>query len=384
MENFIYKEGKFKIRATANFGLEAVLKRELLALGFEDLKVYDRKIEFYGTARDVALCNMWLRTAERVFIILAEFEAYSFEELFEKTKSLPWPDILPEDAKFPVQGRTYKSKLFSISDSQSIVKKAIVESMKKKYKTDWFNQDGPSYQLEIEMNKDIATITLDTSGEGLHKRGYRSRAGDAPLNETMASALIQLSYWNKDRVLVDPFCGSGTIALEAAMIGKNIAPGIDRKFASMAWDLVGQECFKDVKKEAMEAMDLDEKLDIRGYDIDKWGIERSISNRDNLGLTEDDVKFSVADARKFQSEEDFGIIITNPPYGDRMGTEDEIRSLYKKIGQAFKELETWSIYVLTSFEDFERAYGKKADRKRKLYNGKLKVDYYQYYGPRPS
>lgn len=378
------KDGKFKIRATANFGLEAVLKRELQALGFQDLEVYDRKIEFYGTDRDVALCNIWLRTAERVFIILAEFEAETFEELFEKTKALPWPDLLSKDAGFPVQGRTYKSKLFSISDSQAIVKKAIVEKMKEKYRVDWFEESGPTYQLEIEMSRDIASLTLDTSGLGLHKRGYRDRAGDAPLKETMASALVQLSFWKPDRPLVDPFCGSGTIALEAAMLAKNIAPGIDRDFAAMDWPLIGKEVFKEVRQEAMGQMKMDLKLNIRGSDIDKWGIARSESNRDNLGLGEDDIRFELADARKFMSKEDFGVIITNPPYGDRMGSEEEIRKLYRDFGKSIQGLDTWSFYILTSMESLEDDLGRKADRKRKLYNGKLKVDYYQFYGPRPS
>lgn len=383
MENFIYKDGKFKIRATANFGLEAVLKRELISLGFDDLEVFDRKVEFYGTKKDVARLNTWLRSAERVYIILAEFEATSFDELFEKTKALPWSDILEKDAAFPVQGRSYKSKLFSISDSQAIVKKAIVESMKKTYKTSWFEEDGPKYQLEVDINRDIASLILDTSGQGLHKRGYRTRAGDAPLNETMAASLIKLSYWNKDRVLVDPFCGAGTIPLEAAMIGRNIAPGLERDFDSMAWSLIGQEIYQEVRQEAMTRVDFDTPLKIRGYDIDKWGIERSIANRERLGLTEEDVVFEQRDARKFRDKDSYGVIITNPPYGDRMMSHKAIKGLYQDLGRAFKDLETWSIYVLTSEENFEKYYGKKADRKRKLYNGKLKVDYYQYYGPIP-
>lgn len=383
MRKFLIKDGKYKIRATANFGLEAVLKRELQNLGFTDLEVFDRKIEFYGTAKDVALCNIWLRTAERVFIILDEFPAETFDELFEKTKALPWADILPKNAKFPVQGRTYKSKLFSISDSQSIVKKAIVESLRDTYKTDWFEEDGDNYQLEIEIIKDIACITLDTSGQGLHKRGYRDRAGDAPLKETMASALVQLSYWNPDRLLVDPFCGSGTIAIEAAMLGKNIAPGLDRDFDAMAWDIIGKDLFKEVRQDAMGQVKMDVELNILGTDIDKWGIDRSISNRDNLGLTDDDIRFEIKDARSFYTREDYGVLITNPPYGDRMGTEEEIRSLYKDFGKQVRGLDTWSFYVLTSMESFEKDFGRQADRKRKLYNGKLKVDYYQFYGPRP-
>ncbi|MDO5718283.1 MAG: class I SAM-dependent RNA methyltransferase [Tissierellia bacterium] len=373
----------YDIIATVNFGLEAVVKRELLALGFDNLRVSDRKIEFKGNAEDIARCNIWLRSAERVYIKLTEFEALSFEELFEKTKAFNWPDLLPKDAEFPVQGRSYNSKLFSISDSQSIVKKAIVESLKEKYDTDWFSEDGPRYKLEIQILNDMASITLDTSGAGLHKRGYRDRAGDAPLKETLAAAMISLSFWRPERVLYDPFCGSGTIAIEAAMMAKNIAPGLDRDFDSMHWDIVGKDIYKSVKSEAMKMIDHDLKLQILGSDIDKRSILRARDNAANIGLS-DDIQFFMKDMRDVDLLNNYGVVIANPPYGDRMGDIDSIKRLYRDFGKKFKELDTWSIYVLTSFEDFEKLYGRVADRKRKLYNAKLKVDYYQFYGPRPD
>lgn len=373
----------YNLIATVNFGLEAVVKRELIKLGFEDLKVSDRKIEFSGTAEDIARCNIWLRSAERVYIKLAEFEALTFEELFDKTKALPWADLLPVDAEFPVQGRTHKSKLFSISDSQSIVKKAIVEKLKESYDVEWFSEKGPRYKLEIQMLNDMAIITLDTSGDGLHKRGYRNRAGDAPLKETIAAAMIQLTYWNPDRVLYDPFCGSGTIPIEAAMIGRNIAPGLDRDFDSVHWSIVGEEVYKSVKQDAMSVIDNDIRLEILGSDIDKRSILRARDNAANIGLS-DDIQFFMKDMRDVDLTNDYGVVITNPPYGERMGEIEEIKKLYRDLGTKFKELDTWSIYVITAFEQFEKYYGKKADRKRKLYNAKLKVDFYQFYGPRPE
>ncbi len=374
---------KYNLIATATFGLEAVLKRELLALGFENLKVSDRKVEFTGTAEDIARCNTWLRTAERVYIELTRFEALTFEELFERTKVFPWSELLPRDAEFPVQGRSHRSKLFSISDCQSIVKKAIVESLKDSYGMEWFPENGPRYKLEIQMLDDIATITLDTSGDGLHKRGYRNRAGDAPLKETLASAMVQLSYWRADRTLYDPFCGSGTIAIEAAMLAKNIAPGLDRAFDSAEWNLVGKERYRSVRIEAMKSIRHDIKLDILGSDIDKRSILRARDNAANIGISED-IQFFMKDMREVDLRNEYGVIITNPPYGERMGERQEVEALYRDLGKKMIPLDTWSIYVLTSHEGFEKYYGTKANRKRKLFNGRLKVDYYQYYGPKPK
>lgn len=374
---------KFDIIATTTFGLEALVKKELEDLGYKDLKVSNGKIELQGEAKDIAILNIHLRCAERVLIRVGEFKAYTFDELFEKTKALAWENIIPADGEFPVNGKSVKSKLFSISDCQSIVKKAIVERLKQKYKVDWFEETGSLYKIEISMFKDIATITIDTSGEGLHKRGYRGRAGDAPIKETLAAAMVKLSYWNPSRLLYDPFCGSGTILIEAAMIGRNIAPGIDREFISQKWDIIGEKVYKDIRREALNAIDNDVELNLIGTDIDKWAIDRAMDNAENIGVF-DDIKFLQKDMREVKLDNDYGVVITNPPYGERMGEKREIELLYKDFGTKFRRLNTWSIYLLTSYEKFETLYGKKADRKRKLYNGRIKVDYYQFYGPRPK
>lgn len=374
---------KFDIIATTTFGLEALVKKELEDLGYKDLKVSNGKIELQGEAKDIAILNIHLRCAERVLIKVGEFKAYTFDELFEKTKALAWENIIPADGEFPVNGKSVKSKLFSISDCQSIVKKAIVERLKQKYKVDWFEETGSLYKIEISMFKDIATITIDTSGEGLHKRGYRGRAGDAPIKETLAAAMVKLSYWNPSRLLYDPFCGSGTILIEAAMIGRNIAPGIDREFISQKWDIIGEKVYKDIRREALNAIDNDVELNLIGTDIDKWAIDRAMDNAENIGVF-DDIKFLQKDMREVKLDNDYGVVITNPPYGERMGEKREIELLYKDFGTKFRRLNTWSIYLLTSYEKFETLYGKKVDRKRKLYNGRIKVDYYQFYGPRPK
>lgn len=374
---------KFDIIATTTFGLEALVKKELEDLGYKDLKVSNGKIELQGEAKDIAILNIHLRCAERVLIKVGEFKAYTFDELFEKTKALAWENIIPADGEFPVNGKSVKSKLFSISDCQSIVKKAIVERLKQKYKVDWFEETGSLYKIEISMFKDIATITIDTSGEGLHKRGYRGRAGDAPIKETLAAAMVKLSYWNPSRLLYDPFCGSGTILIEAAMIGRNIAPGIDREFISQKWDIIGEKVYKDIRREALNAIDNDVELNLIGTDIDKWAIDRAMDNAENIGVF-DDIKFLQKDMREVKLDNDYGVVITNPPYGERMGEKREIELLYKDFGTKFRRLNTWSIYLLTSYEKFETLYGKKADRKRKLYNGRIKVYYYQFYGPRPK
>ena len=299
-----------------------------------------------------------------------------------KTKALPWDDWITEDGEFTVEGKSVNSQLFSISDCQAIVKKAIVEKMKTKYNREWFEETGAKFTVEVSLLKDIATLTIDTSGSGLHKRGYRLESVEAPLKETLAAALVQLSYWNKDRLLVDPFCGSGTIAIEAAMIGKNMAPGLYRNFASEEWSRVKREYWNDARREAWDVMLDDGKLDIIASDIDHEAIKAAKENAQNIGL-EEDIKFIIKDVRNFKLENNYGVIITNPPYGERLGDKSEIEKLYKDIGKLFKPLDTYSIYVLTSHEGFENLYGKKADRRRKLYNGRIKVDYYQYYGPRP-
>lgn len=369
--------------ATTTFGLEAVTKRELIDLGVDDINVENGKVSFKGTLRDIPRTNLWLRTAERVLVKMGEFKAMTFEELFERTKALPWEDWIPEEGNFIVEGKSVKSQLYSISDSQRIVEKAVVERLKTKYPVEWFKKSGPRYRIEVSLLKDIATLTIDTSGEGLHKRGYRDRAGDAPIKETLAAAMVMLSYWNKDRVLLDPFCGSGTILIEAAMIGKNIAPGLDRKFDAESWDIIPKEYWSEEKIEAMRKIDHDTTLHLLGADTDKRSILRARDNAANVGL-EDDIAFFMKDMRDVDLQEEYGVVITNPPYGERMGDKDDVEQLYRDFGKKFMDHPTWSIYAITSNENFEGLYGKKADRKRKLYNGRIKVDYYQFYGPRPE
>ena len=374
---------KINLIATTTFGLEAVTKRELQSLGVEVADVENGKVTFRGDSRDLVRANLWLRTAERVLVRMGEFKALTFDELFEKTKGLPWEEWIPEDGNFIVEGKSVKSKLFSISDSQRIVEKAVVERLKSKYPVSWFEKSGPRYRIEVSLLKDVATLTIDTSGEGLHKRGYRDRAGDAPIKETLAAAMVMLSYWNKDRVLLDPFCGSGTILIEAAMIGKNIAPGLDRKFDAEKWGKIPGHLWSEERVEAMREIRHDIKLNLLGADVDKRSILRARDNAANVGL-EDDISFFMKDMRDIDLKDEYGVVITNPPYGERMGEREEVESLYQDFGEKFRALPTWSVYAITSHEGFEKLYGKKADRKRKLYNGRIKVDYYQFYGPRPE
>ena len=368
--------------ATTTFGLEAVVKREVQKLGFDKIQVYDGRVEIEGEYSDIPKLNINLRCAERLLLKFGEFKATTFDELFEKTKALAWEDLLPENASFPVEGRSHKSKLFSISDSQAIVKKAIVERLKGTYKKDWFEEEGPRYRIEVSLLKDIATLTVDTSGDALHKRGYRDRAGDAPLKETLAAAMINLSFWNPDRTLYDPFCGSGTILIEAAMIGKNIPPGIDRDFDAQYWEVVGEDLFKEERRKGMNGIRHDVDMELLGSDIDKRSILRARDNATNIGVN-DDIQVFMKDMREVDLIDNYGVMITNPPYGERMGELEEVERLYRDLGHKMKDFKTWSLYLLTSYEKFEKLYGKKADRKRKLYNGRIKVDYYQFYGPRP-
>ena len=374
---------EIELIATATFGLEAVVKKELLALGYEELSVENGKVTFKATEKDIPIANLWLRTADRVLLKMGEFKATSFEELFEKTKALPWEEWITEDGEFTVKGKSVKSKLYSISDCQAIVKKAVVEKLKTKYKTEWFKETGPKFTIEVSLLKDVATLTIDTSGQGLHKRGYRTKTVEAPLKETLAAGLVLLSYWNKDRLLIDPFCGSGTIPIEAAMIGKNIAPGLNRNFAAEEWPRVKKEYWREARRQAWDRMLKDVKLNIIGCDIDEEAIKAARENANNIGL-EEDILFIRKNFRNFDFKDKYGVIICNPPYGERMGDREEVFQLYKNMGKIFRKLSTYSIYVLTSNENFERLYGKKADKKRKLYNGRIKVDYYQYYGPRPQ
>lgn len=373
---------EIELIATSTFGLESVVKKEIIDLGYKDVKVENGKVTFSAEEKDIPRVNIWLRSADRVFLKMGEFKAITFEELFEKTKALPWEEWITEDGEFTVVGKAVDSKLMSVPDCQAIVKKAVVEKLKTKYHTEWFKETGAKFTIQVALLKDIATLTIDTSGEGLHKRGYRESSVEAPIKETLAAALVNLSYWNHERILVDPFCGSGTIPIEAAMIGKNIAPGIQRSFASENWPRINKEYWKEAKINARKAILQDRKLNIKAFDIDKEAIEISKENAFEIGV-DDCIDFNVGNVLDFKTHEKYGVIISNPPYGERLGNKEKVEELYTKIGKIFRQLDTWSIYIITSNENFEKLYGQKADRKRKLYNGRIKVDYYQYYGPRP-
>lgn len=373
---------KLELIATTTFGLETVVKKEIKDLGYKIISVQDGKITFESDLAGIARANLWLRCADRVLIKVGEFKALSFEELFEQTKALPWGDYISLDGNFPVNGKSIKSKLFSISDCQAIVKKAVVESMKTKYKVDWFEETGPLYTIQVSMLKDIATLTIDTSGPGLHKRGYRKYNVQAPIKETLASAMIMLSYWNKDRILYDVFCGSGTIPIEAALIGKNIAPGLKRDFAFKSWPLIENAIWNEEITKAENAINKDANINIYASDINAESVSIAKANASLAGVY-DCITFSVSDFKNINYNDDYGIIISNPPYGERLDNIYEVKQLYRDMGVKFSKLDTWSKYIITSFEGFENLIGKKADRERKLYNGKIKVRYYQYYGPRP-
>ncbi|WJV28257.1 class I SAM-dependent RNA methyltransferase [Rossellomorea sp. AcN35-11] len=363
-------------------GLESIVAKEVKDLGY-DCQVENGKVIFKGDETAIARANMWLRTADRVKILVGDFKAYSFDELFENTKKLPWENFLPVDAEFPVQGKSVKSKLYSVPDCQAIVKKAIVERLRTAYKrTSWLEETGPLFKIEVAIHKDVASITLDTSGQGLHKRGYRIGQGEAPLKETLAAALIQLTTWNPDRPFVDPFCGSGTIPIEAALIGQNIAPGFNREFLSENWPMMPADVWEKTRMEAEDMANYDQPLEILGTDIDHRMVEVSKENALEAGLGEL-VRFKQMQVRDFTSELKYGIIVGNPPYGERIGERKEVEKMYQEMGRAFEKLDTWSVYMMTSHENFEQCYGKQATKKRKLFNGFIRTDYYQYFGPRP-
>ncbi|WP_062046930.1 class I SAM-dependent RNA methyltransferase [Bacillus sp. JCM 19034] len=373
---------KVTLIATATMGLEALVAREVKSLGYEDVEVENGKVTFTADISAIPRTNLWLRTADRVKLQIGQFKAYSFDELFEKTKSLPWAEFIPVHAEFPVIGKSVKSKLFSVSDCQAIVKKAVVEAMKKRYKRGWFDENGPLYRIEVALHKDVATLTIDTSGTGLHKRGYRYLHNEAPLKETLAAAMIMLTTWKADRPLVDPFCGSGTIPIEAAMIGQNIAPGFNREFVSEEWHWIGKDNWNIARQEVEDLAQYDKPLDILGSDIDHRSVELSKNNAMEAGFA-DLISFKQMQVKDFTSSKDYGVMIGNPPYGERLMERPEVEQMYKDMGKMCEKLETWSIYMLTSHEGFESLFGRKASKKRKLYNGNLKVDYYQFFGPRP-
>ncbi|WP_227395312.1 THUMP domain-containing class I SAM-dependent RNA methyltransferase [Jeotgalibacillus aurantiacus] len=373
----------YKLIATAAMGIESLVAREVKDLGYET-QVENGKVFFEGDEWAIVKANMWLRTADRVKIVMGEFNAYSFDQLFESTKAIAWEKLLPVDAAFPVSGKSVKSKLYSVPDCQSIVKKAIVERLKSAYKRmSFLDESGPTYKIEVAIRNDKVTLTVDTSGAGLHKRGYRTGQGEAPMKETMAAALIKLTNWRPDRPFHDPFCGSGTIAIEAALIGQNIAPGFNREFISEEWPAIPQKIWDKVREDAEKAANYDQPLDITGTDVDHKMIEIAKENAIEAGLG-DLIQFKQMQVKDFTASADYGVIVGNPPYGERIGEEEEVERMYMDMGKVFEQYPTWSKYIITSHPEFEDLYGKKATKKRKLFNGFIRTDYYQYFGTRPK
>ena len=374
----------YELIAPCHFGLEAVLKREILDLGYEISRVEDGKVTFIGDAEAICRANVFLRTAERVLLKVGEFRAVTFDELFEKTKALPWEEYIPVDGKFWVKkANSIKSKLFSPSDIQSIMKKAMVDRMKRAYGVDVIPETGASYPIRVAFYKDVITVALDTTGESLHKRGYRKLTSKAPISETLAAALIMLTPWNKDRILVDPFCGSGTFPIEAAMIAANIAPGMNRSFLSEDWkNLIPRKCWYEAMDEAEELVDDSVSVDIQGYDVDGDIIKSARANAESAGVAHL-IHFQQRPVSQFSPPKKYGFLITNPPYGERIEDKKNLPELYSQIGERFASLDSWSAFIITSYEEVERYMGRKADRNRKIYNGMMKTYFYQFLGPKP-
>ena len=375
---------RIELIAPCHFGLEAVLKREILDLGYEISSVEDGRVTFQGDAEAVCRANIFLRTAERVLLKVGSFQAVSFEELFEKTRALPWEAYIPKDGKFWVtKASSVKSRLFSPSDIQSVMKKAMVRRLQEHYHMEWFPEDGAEYPVRVFLMKDQVTVGIDTSGASLHKRGYREVSGKAPITETLAAALIMLTPWRGDRILVDPFCGSGTFPIEAAMMAANIAPGMNRSFTAEKWtNLIPKKLWYDTVDEASDLIREPEETDIQGYDADEDVIRIARRNAAEAGV-EHMIHFQRRDVRNLSHPKKYGFIITNPPYGERLEDKKDLPELYRAFGESFRRLETWSAYMITSYEDAERYFGRRADKNRKIYNGMLKTYFYQFQGPKP-
>lgn len=375
---------RFELIAPCHFGMEAVLKREIIDLGYDITESVDGRLTFYGDEEAVCRANVFLRSAERILIKIGSFHAETFEELFEGTKNLPWEDYIPINGKFWVaKAGSVKSKLFSPSDIQSIMKKAMVERMKQTYHVDWFEESGEAFPIRVFIMKDEVTVGLDTTGESLHKRGYRKLTAKAPIAENLAAGLIMLTPWNKSRILVDPFCGSGTIPIEAAMMAAGIAPGMKRSFHAQNWEhIVDKTLWKDAVEEAQDLVDINIDTDIQAYDLDAHMVEIARENAKLAGV-EQLIHFQQRDVAKLSHAKKYGFIITNPPYGERLEDKESIMPLYRLIGERYRALDSWSMYLITSYEKAEDAIGRKADKNRKIYNGMMKTYYYQYLGPKP-
>ena len=376
---------RYELIAPCHFGLEAVLKKEIQQLGYDIVSVEDGRVTFAGDEMAICRANIFIRTAERILLKMGDtFKATDFDELFEGTKAIAWEEVLPRDARFWVtKATTNKSALFSGSAIQSIVKKAIVEKMKQTYRVSRFDEDGDEYPIRVFIFKDMVTIGLDTSGVSLHKRGYRQLVGKAPISETLAVALLMLTPWHKDRVLVDPFCGSGTFPIEAAMIGANIAPGMNREFTANNWGkLTPRKLWYQAHNEAADLVSRDVDMNIQGYDIDPDIVKCAMSNARAAGV-EQYIHFQARDVKELRHPKHYGFIITNPPYGERLEEKEALPALYRTIGESFRALEDWSMYLITSYEDAEKYVGRKADKNRKIYNGMIKSYFYQFMGPKP-
>ena len=369
-----------RLIAPAPMGLEAVVSRELKLLGYDQQQVENGRVRFRGDFRAICRANLWLRTADRVLVEMAEFPATTFEELFQGVRSIPWEEWIPEDGHFIVNGRSHQSQLSSVPACQKVAEKAVVERLRQRYPLEWFPKSGARYNIEVALLKNTVTVTLDTSGPGLHKRGYRKLVGEAPIKETLAAAMVLLSRWHPDRPLLDPCCGSGTIPIEAALIGHNLAPGLHRSFDAEAWGCVPARLWEEAREEAFDLADYDRPLTIWGSDIDPGVLELARHHLQAAGLTRS-VRLECRPLQEIEKEAPYGYLITNPPYGERLGELEAVEALYRGLGALARRLEDWSVFVITAHKGFERFFGRRADRKRKLYNGRIECDLYQYEGP---
>lgn len=373
---------RIELIATAAFGLEAVVSRELAQLGYNEQTVEDGRVAFMGDALAICRTNLWLRSAERILVKVGAFPARDFGELFDNSVALPWDRYLPVDAKFPVSGKSVRSMITAVPSVQGVTKKSIAESLKRTHQRFWFQENGPEFPIEVSLLRDTATMSIDTTGDGLHKRGYREFAGPAPLKETLAAALVQLSYWHPERTLWDPFCGSGTIPIEAALIGRNRAPGIARNFLSETWPWIPRELWKQARDEARDLEKPGLQAQIQATDINGKAITMAKKAARDAGVP-GDINFREMDVLELKTSREYGVIICNPPYGERMGDHESAEAIYDDMHDAFAPLTTWSIYVLTSHPGFERCFRRRDDRRRKLYNGRIECTYHQFHGPRP-